>query len=366
MSAPIVLVVDDNRQNVELLEAYLATEDYEVMTAYDGDEALASVAERAPDIVLLDIMMPNVNGYDVCRELKRDSRTQFIPVVMVTALKERDDKLKGIEVGADDFLTKPIDRVELLTRIRSLIRVKRLHDELDQSYRELKELEHTKDRLTQMIIHDLKNPLTGIKANLEIVGMDVPRDSHDCLSAAQRSCDLLFNMIQDLLDISRMEEGQLQLQPERLDLEELMATVADEYRVPAEAEGKEISTEASPGASPVSGDRDLLFRVLSNLVANAVKHTGRGGSIKVRADAEGTYLRVSVEDTGYGIPAEHLERIFEKFSQIETRQRAGGTGLGLTFCKMAVEAHGGRIWVESEEGRGSAFIFVLPMSDSDA
>ena len=359
MPQPTVLVVDDNPQNIELLEAYLVPEHYDVIAAYDGAEALDRVSETPPDIVLLDIMMPNMNGYEVCKILKNDVKTQFIPVVMVTALKDRDDKLKGIEAGADDFLTKPIDRVELLTRIKSLIRVKRLHDDLDRSYRDLMELEHTKDRLTQMIIHDLKNPLTGVKANLEIVGMEELTDTRDCLDAAVRSCDLLFHMIQDLLDISRMEEGRLTLNLESLDLNELVEPAVRESEVPAHAESKEIHVEIPSGLPRIPGDRNLLYRTLSNLMINAVKHTGRGGNITIRATGENGALRVEVSDTGQGIPAAYLERIFEKFGQVESR-RHGGSGLGLTFCKMAVESHGGRIWAESEEGQGSTFILVLP------
>ena len=187
MSAPIVLVVDDNPQNVELLEAYLVPEKYDVVTASDGLEALARVEEALPDIVLLDVMMPNMNGYEVCQRLKEDDRTRFIPIVMITALKELEDKIRSIEAGADDFLTKPFNKLELLTRIKSLIRVKGLHDELEQSFLALKELEQTKDNLTQLIIHDLKNPLTGIKANLEIVDMEELNETQECLDAAQRS-----------------------------------------------------------------------------------------------------------------------------------------------------------------------------------
>jgi two-component system sensor histidine kinase/response regulator len=344
-----------------LLEAYLIPEKYEVMTAFDGVEALERVAEKAPDIVLLDVMMPRMNGYEVCKTLKGDEKTRFIPIVMVTALKELDDKIQSIEAGADDFLTKPFNKLELLTRIKSLIRVKRLHDDLEKSYTELKELERTKENLTQMIIHDLKNPLTGVKANLEIVGMEELKETQECLDAAQRSCDLLFNMIQDLLDISKMEEGQLNLNLETLNILEILNTVAKEFEHPARAEDKEIVVAAPEDLPQVPGDRNLLYRTLSNLLINAIKHTTRRGTITVRGELENDSIRVQVEDTGQGIPPEYLETIFEKFGQVESRQRSG-TGLGLTFCKMAIESHGGKIWVESEEGKGSNFIFTLPLT----
>jgi signal transduction histidine kinase len=340
-------------------------EGYEVTTAFDGIEALERIEESEPDIVLLDVMMPRMDGYEVCQKLKSDEATRFIPIVMVTALKDLDDKIKSIEAGADDFLTKPIVKIELLTRIRSLIRVKRLHDDLDRSYRELQELQDTKENLTQMIIHDLKNPLTGIKANLEIVGMDELTDTRECLDAAQRSADLLHSMIQDLLDISRMEEGKLSLNHEQVNFPELGQDVVNEVDSPAQAEGKEVKLDVEDGLPSIAADRDLVYRVVSNLMLNAVKHTGRGGTITLRFRKIGEDLKIDVADNGHGIPEDYLERIFEKFGQVDRRRRSG-TGLGLTFCKMAVEAHGGRIWVESKEGEGSTFSFILPLAQTPA
>jgi signal transduction histidine kinase len=364
MDQPTILVVDDIPENVELLEAYLVPEKYRVLTAYSGVEALEKAQETPPDIVLLDVMMPQMDGFEVCRTLKNDPKTQFVPVVMVTALKEREDKIKGIEAGADDFLTKPIDRVELLTRIKSLIRVKFLHDDLEKSYVELQELQNVKERLTQMIVHDLKNPLTGVKANIEIVGMDDLGETRECLEAAQRSCDLLFNMIQDLLDISKMEEGKLILIRETLDLVDIVSPAVRDAAVPARAEDKDVVFELPGHLAPVSLDRDLIYRTLANLLQNAIKHSGRGGVIKVRASNTDDRMRIEVEDKGHGIPSDFKDKIFEKFGQVESRQRTG-SGLGLTFCKMAVEAHDGEIWVESIEGEGSTFIFELPLNAPD-
>jgi signal transduction histidine kinase len=361
VAIPTVLVVDDNPANVELLEAYLLPEKYDVVSAFDGNQALARVAEAPPDIVLLDVMMPGLDGYEVCRRLKTDQKTRFIPVVMVTALKDLDDKVKSIEAGADDFLTKPISKVELLTRIRSLIRVKHLHDDLENSYLQLQGLQRTKEALTQMIIHDLKNPLTGIKANLEIVGMEKLDETRECLEAAQRSADLLYNMIQDLLDISRLEEGKLTLNTEAVALADVTSAVAREVEAPAAAEGKRISHEVPADLPLIPCDRNLIYRVVSNLLVNAVKHTGRGGSIALRAEVAGGFAAIHVVDTGHGIPEQFLDRIFEKFGQVDSRRRTG-TGLGLTFCKMAVEAHGGTISVQSKEGVGSTFTFTLPLA----
>lgn len=223
--------------------------------------------------------------------------------------------------------------------------------------------ENVKERLTQMIVHDLKNPLTGVKANIEIVGMDDLGETRECLDAAQRSCDLLFNMIQDLLDISKMEEGKLVLTRETLDLVEIVSPAVREASVPAQAEDKEVVFELPEDLARVNVDRDFIYRTLSNLMQNAIKHSGRGGIITVSASNTEDKMRVQVKDTGQGIPADFQEKIFEKFGQVETRQRTG-SGLGLTFCKMAIEAHDGKIWVESVEGEGSTFIFEVPLKPS--
>ena len=162
-----------------------------------------------------------------------------------------------------------------------------------------------------------------------------------------------------------MEEGQLNLNLENFNMIEILDTVAKEYEHPANAEDKEIVVVVPPDLPPVSGDRNLLYRTLSNLLINAIKHTSRRGTITLRGILDNNEIRVQVEDSGQGIPEEYLESIFEKFGQVENRQRSG-TGLGLTFCKMAVESHGGRIWVESEEGKGSHFIFTLPLKEESS
>ena len=276
MEPATVLVVDDNRDNIELADAYLRANGYGVRSASNGQQALEQVEKEPPDLVLLDIMMPVMNGYEVCRRLKGNERTRFIPVVMITALKDIDDKIKGIEVGADDFLTKPFNKQELLTRVRSLLKIKRLHDDLEKSYLDLRELQRTKENLMQMIVHDLKNPLAGIMANLEIVAMERRLEARECLEAAQRSCALLFNMIQDLLDVSRSEEGKLTLSPEALEINEIIHPNIQVVETLAKLEGKSVTASIPDETPRIVGDRDLLSRVVANLLNNAVKHTGRG------------------------------------------------------------------------------------------
>ena len=365
---PTILVVDDEVENRMLLEAILVAQGYQVVTAADGLEALAKVGAEAPDLILLDVMMPGMDGFEVCRKLKADPATWFIPVVIVTALTEREDRIQGIEAGADDFLSKPVHRWELTARTKSLLRLKALRDDLQQSYQRLRELEELRDRLIDLLIHDLKGPLTSLLLQVELLlsqeGERVVEMKHwEGLHRVFQHVGHLIHLVESLLDIARMEEKKLQLHLEAFPLPELTALLLQEFEVPYASKGVSLKVVVPSDLPLVYGDRDLIRRVLLNLLKNALDYTPGGGAVTVEAQEEGKdLLRISVTDTGIGIPQAFQEKIFEKFAQVQLREHGErrGTGLGLTFCKLAVEAHGGRIWVESEEKKGSRFSFTVP------
>lgn len=240
----------------------------------------------------------------------------------------------------------------------------RLYRQVRQQLDDLQRLEEMKEHLMQLLVHDLQNPLTSITLYLEMAGP--PRDDDlTFLNDARRSCKQLTTMVDDLLDISRMEEGRLKLDVGPLDLAALIREGVATVRPVAAEDGKEITVEVAPDLPPVLGDRDIVGRVLGNLLSNAIKHSFPKGWIAVRAapHAAPGFVRVDVTDNGEGIPKEYHQRIFEKFGQAESRLagRRTGRGLGLTFCKMAVEAHGGKIWVQSEPNQGSTFSLTLPV-----
>jgi signal transduction histidine kinase len=378
---PTIFIVEDEEKNIRLLEGMLYNEDYQTATALDGQEALRSIGDIKPDLILLDVMMPGIDGFEVCRRLKAGASTKMIPIVMVTALRDRTHRIKAIEAGADDFLSKPVDRTELLIRIKSLLRIKAYHDELFIRYREIAEknekllrLEKTKEGLIQMIVHDLRSPLTALIGYIELILLDKSNFSQsqlDSLEKSLQSCLELRDMIQALLDINRMEEGKLTLEKKSTDLVKLIHGIIGQFDLRAKKNMVSLSFKRSKELPLLPVDPALIKRVIANLLANAIRHTPSGGRIEISLNPcqHNGSLHLSVCDTGEGLAPEYHQKIFEKFEQVRLKKAGvavGASGLGLAFCKMAVEAHDGNIWMESDgEDQGSTFHFTLPVMPSN-
>ena len=376
MKTPTILIVDDEEVNVKLIKGILAPENYNLISALSGSEALQMLAPNRPDLILLDVMMPEMDGFETCRKIKRDKNTRIIPVLMVTALCEKEHRLKALNCGADDFLSKPVDKTEIKIRVKSLLRIKEYHEELIERYEEiekknlqLQELEEFKDGLLHMIVHDLKNPLFAISGNIELLLLDKENlnktqsvAAANCLS----SCQDLNEMVQQLLDINKMENKKLQPNKETIDLASLIDDTLNQLLKKAEEKQISINFVNANGISTIPIDSRLIRRVISNLVDNGIRHTPKGGHIEVASELKKSEnnLCISVRDTGTGLDPAYHQKIFNKFEQVNLKSRGvsvGTAGLGLAFCKLAVEAHGGKIWVESEgEGKGSNFRFTIP------
>ncbi len=371
-----ILVADDDPRNVRLMESILKASGYPVIHAYDGQEALDKISSERPDLVLLDVMMPRMTGFEVCQRVRAQYETRLLPVIMVTALNALEEKVQALEMGADDFLSKPVNKVELLAKLRSMLRVKSLHDEVESTRRELEEknldlvrMEEFKENLMRMVVHDLKNPLAGIMGNLQLLqmkgaGQDTSRIL-EIVGRTEESAKHLMGMILNILDVARLEEGKLTLRRKPVRPAEMIDACL--RQVAGWAARSEVKLVAEPGGGAVpdlAADPELLLRVLGNLVSNALKHTPPGGRIEVGAAGQGDDVRFWIRDSGEGIPVELLPRIFDKFvvGPADGQKSSGAydTGLGLTFCKMVVEAHGGKIAVESQPGTGSTFSFTLP------
>ena len=371
----LLLLVDDNEANRDVLSRRLKSQGCSVVTADSGNAALIAARTHAFDLVLLDIMMPEMDGYQVLKELKSDEALRHIPVVMISAVHEMDSVVRCIELGADDYLFKPFNPSLLKARVGACLDKKRARDremqlfeQLQQNFGRLQELEKLRDDLTHMIVHDLRTPLTSVIAGmmtLEVVG-ELNDDQREVMNMAVDGGQTLLSMINDLLDVEKLESGSVQLDYVDLSADELVAAAVRQVASLAESKQITLVQETAAGLPPFRGDSDLLRRTLINLLGNAVKFTPAGGTVTVEAHlrADRQSIGFAVRDTGEGIPAESFTRIFEKFGQVAARKagRATSTGLGLAFCKLAVEAHGGRIGVESCPGDGSKFTFAVPLA----
>ena len=384
-SGPLVLVADDVPANVELLFDQLHTLGYRTIGAYDGPSALAACFDHNPDLCILDVSMPagdlgvdtRSTGFEVCRRIKRDPRTSRIPVIFVTAMNDTSDRVRGIEAGGDDFLTKPHNRLVLGARVRSLLKLKAATDALEGSYRKLRELEKVRDDLMKMIVHDLKSPLTSVLATLELLGDGVFGSLTDeqkrAVGEAEGKSEDLLALIEDILEVARIEEAAVKITPEPIAPLALLSEMMHEWRHRFQQEGTKASVRVDDDTPIFHADKILLKRVFSNLIQNAVTHSSREIELTITARQAGDSVLFTFADNGPGIPSEYHEVIFRKFGQVSSgvAPRVRSSGLGLTFCKLVVDLHGGMIWVRSREGEGSAFHVQLPIEakvvpDADA
>jgi two-component system sensor histidine kinase/response regulator len=370
----VILVADDIPANVELLLDQLNSLGYETITAVDGPSAVTAAFEQHPDLCILDVSMPagdlgvddRSTGFEVCRRIKRDPRTSRIPVIFVTALNDTNDRVRGIEAGGDDFLTKPHNRLVLGARVRSLLKLKAATDALENSLRKLRELEKVRDDLMKMIVHDLKTPLTSVLATLEMLAEgdfgQVSTTQKAAIGDAETKSEDLLGLIDDILEVARIEEADITLSLDPIAPGALLAELVYEWGHRFTQEGTTTSVSVADDAPIFSGDKGLIKRVFSNLIQNAVTHSSRAVHLELSARRSGRGVLFTVSDNGPGIPPEYHDLIFRKFGQVEMPRspRTRSSGLGLTFCKLVVERHGGRIWLKSAEGQGSSFYIELP------
>ncbi|HEX7596121.1 MAG TPA: ATP-binding protein [Gemmatimonadaceae bacterium] len=370
----VILVADDIPANVELLLDQLNSLGYDTITATDGPSAIAAASEYQPDLCILDVSMPagdlgvddRSTGFEVCRRIKRDARTSRIPVIFVTALNDTSDRVRAIEAGGDDFLTKPHNRLVLGARVRSLLKLKAATDALEDSLRKLRELERVRDDLMKMIVHDLKTPLTSVLATLEMLADgdfgDVSTPQKAAIGDVESKSEDLLALIDDILEVARIEEANITLTLAPMAPGALLAELVHEWNHRFQQEQTTVFVSVADDAPIFTGDKGLIKRVFSNLIQNAVTHSSRPVHLDLSARRAGLGVLFTVSDNGPGIPPEYHEVIFRKFGQVEMPRtpRTRSSGLGLTFCKLVVERHRGRIWVNSAEGKGSSFYIELP------
>ncbi|HMQ54340.1 MAG TPA: HAMP domain-containing sensor histidine kinase [Anaerolineae bacterium] len=358
-----VLIVDDEEMARDVIEGFLFREGYDLAFAANAQAALVYLETKLPDVILLDVMMPNVDGFTFCRQLKSSPNFQHIPIILVTALNDKRDMLRGIDAGADDFINKPVNELELKARVRSMLRIKKQYDKLQQALKLREELSH-------MVVHDMKTPLTAILGYSDILLLrdNLDLQAREDLEKIYAQATRLNGFLMDMLMVAKMEQtNQLLLNYALTDLNQLVNQVKHDHQVMAELKKIDILTQLPPAGPKIKLDVNLFRRVLDNLISNALRFSPRQSTVTVSLEStngvgdSAPHVRVRVLDTGPGIAPQDQVCIFEKFETGSAAKRnlPYQTGLGLAFCKMVVEAHGGRIFVSDNEPTGTAFTIEI-------
>lgn len=340
---------------------------YEVRFALNGQEALAAVARERPDVVMLDIQMPGMTGYEVCRRIKGDPATADVPIIFISALDQAVDKVEAFEAGGADYVDKPFQVEEVLARMQHQLRITRLQREMTDANQKLKELEQLKAMFAAMLVHDLRSPLAVIHTTLQILRSEknfASKEDESLVDLSAASMTRVLDLINDVLHIYRSDARDAAPALVRLDLRPLLAACGEQARVLGLPQRVPVETTIADGLPAVMGNESRLDRVVMNLLANALKFSVAGkpvrlGARHVAADGGPGTVEITVADQGSGIAASDLPFVFEPYRQASAT-RLPGVGLGLTIARRFVEMHGGTLTVASQLGVGTTFTIRIP------
>lgn len=351
-------MVDDNLQNLQVLGNTLRDHGFIPIAAVNGIEALEFVKRKIPDLILLDIMMPGMDGFEVCKKLKEDPFTQEIPIIFLTALSETESVVKGFELGAVDYITKPFNKKELITRVNT-------HLELKWAREELKQANATKDKFFSIIAHDLKTPFTALITISELLVQEKisNEEKEEFFRYIQEASKRGFDLLKNLLEWSRSQTKNIDFNPKELNLSFIIEDNIKLLQLSAKAKNIDLSSEIRKDLI-LNADENMLNTIIRNLISNAIKFTYDGGKVTIVAQKQEDQIEIRVIDSGIGIEPENIQKLFKidkRFIKFGTKKEKG-TGLGLVICKEFIDFHKGSISVESKIGKGSQFIVALPKS----
>jgi two-component system sensor histidine kinase/response regulator len=356
-----ILVVDDDRINLRIIGGILRTEGYEISEAVSGEQALEMYAESRPNLVLLDVMMPGIDGFETCRIIKRTYGATSAPVVFITAKSEADDVLMGFDVGGVDYLTKPFRPKEVLARIRTHLSNQLLVEQLSKA-------NAAKDRFLGMCAHDLRNPLSSIRGLAELMGENtigpLNQEQREVVYTIQGASQSMLQLVNELLDVATIEAGHLRLSMEPTWIGELIEKSVHLSNIEAAKKDTRIVMAETADNPLINLDRNKIRQVVDNLISNAVKYSPRNSVITVKLFFDGPMAGFAVRDDGPGIPEGERHLLFKEYGRLSNRPTGGekSTGLGLAICRKIIEAHGGTIGVQNNTDRGCEFAVRLPRS----
>ena len=360
---PIVLVVDDEQINFDVIEILLFKEDYKLHFCNSGAAAIASLEKIQPDIILLDVMMPEMDGIEVCQKLKSSSQWQHIPIIIVTALCDKEDLARCLDAGADDFISKPINSNELRARVRSMLRIKSQYDRIQETMQ-------LREEMMQTIVHDLRNPLIGIMLGCDsLKNSEMSDRSKKRVEQIRQTIEQMRLLVDDILTIGRIEAKKLTLNCDKIDISEVIRAAIASFEPLAISKQIQIIGEFPDQPAYVSADTYLIRRVIDNLIDNAIKFSPQQSLIKLQVESllnhpnRPDLIKIQVIDQGIGISPAQKQVIFEKYEVGNIVNGVSQIGLGLSFCKMMVEAHNGEISVTNNQPNGSIFTVLLDRYD---
>lgn len=359
-----ILVVDDVVANVLLLKVLLTNEKFQVCTANCGNMCIQQAKAEKPDLILLDVMMPDINGFDTATILKKDPELKEIPIIFLTALTSPADLVKGFQVGANDFLSKPFNKEELVVRVKhqiAFVAAKRL---IEKQNRELLATINNRDKMYSVIAHDLRSPMASIRMVLNLVAATISPDMvgdeiYSLLDKANKESEDVHDLLDNLLKWTKSQTGRLNVVLQDLDLNDIIPGVVDIFELIAA--NKKIKLSYTGTSTIVRADNDMLKTVVRNFLSNAIKFSPESSTIEITVSSDGDFAKVSVRDHGVGIAADRIDSIFHKGETTYGTGGEEGSGLGLQLCQDFARKNGGDVMVESVEGQGSTFSVMVPL-----
>ena len=354
MERPSILVIDDEPDNFDVIETLLSTQGYQFHYHAGGQEAIAALDLIQPDLILLDVMMPEIDGISLCKRIRDIPKWRPIPIVMVTALVSKDDLARCLEAGADDFLSKPLNKTELQARVHSMLRIKQQHDDLQTLLKFREDMVH-------MVVHDLRNRLTEVLLGIEFLKMNINAINADDLRTVHESAQDLQILVDDLLKIALFESNNISLNRTAVDVRHLVQEAVSKVGAIASQKNQTLTAQFSENLmEKIPVDATMMRRVLDNLLSNAIKFSPHHSQIIVNVEIHhSSELRIQVIDSGPGVPDTLRQKIFEKYEIGTLMPNVTQIGLGLALCKMIVEAHGGSIGVKNNQPQGAIFEMIL-------